>query len=117
MSEFTHFIDDAGNSTCVVFLKGTADIATHDQFEKAMNEAVAHAAKFVVLDIRHLGFLTSLAVGEIIKLYQSKKSSGGKVVIAGPNQYIEGVFKAARLPAVMSIVPTVDEGLAACANA
>jgi anti-anti-sigma factor len=117
VSELLHFIDDAGNSTCVTFLKGTADVANHDHFEKAMSDALAHAAKFVVLDIRELGFITSLGVGEILRLHKAKKQAGGHVVIVGPNQYVEGVFKAARLTSVMTIVPTVDEGLAACGKA
>jgi len=114
VSDFIYAIDDAGSSTCILFLKGTADIANHDLLQKAMNEVAAREAKFVVMDIRELGFVTSLAVGEMIKLYQSKKSVGGKVVIAGANQYVGSVFKAARLAAVILIVPTVDEGLAAC---
>ena len=114
MSDFLYAIDDAGDSTCIAFLKGTADIATHDEFEKAMDAAEAHRAKFVVLDIRELGFLTSLAVGAMLKLAMAKRGAGGKVVIAGPNQYIDGVFKAARVAAVVTIVPTVEAGLAAC---
>lgn len=112
-----HVLDDHDGPTCVAFLKGSADLAHHEQFQKAMAEAEQHPSKFIVLDIRELTFLTSLAVGEILKLYKAKKKNGGNVMIAGANQYIDGVFKAARLNAVMPIVPTVDEAVAACGKA
>jgi len=110
-------IEESGDSTCIAFVKGMADIASHEDFQKAMNRLEEHEAKFVVLDIRQLEFLTSLAVGEMLKLFKSKKRAGGNVVIAGPNEYVAGVFKASRLGSVISIVPTVDEGLAACGKA
>lgn len=109
-------LQDAGDSTCIAFFKGNADIAHHDDFQKAVEQAEAHPAKFVVLDLRQLTFITSLAVGEIIKLHQAKKAAGGRVVIAGANEYLGGVFKAARLATVISMVPTVDAGVAACAG-
>lgn len=117
MSDLMCCIENAGDSTCIAFLKGMADMASHEQFQKAMSEVEAHDAKFVVLDIRQLGFITSLGVGEMLRLFKSKRNSGGNVVIAGANQYVEGVFKAARLGSVMSIVPTVDAGLAAFVKA
>jgi hypothetical protein len=35
------------------------------------------------------------------------------VAIAGPNEYVSGVFKAARLSSVIPIYATVDEAVAA----
>lgn len=116
MSELIYDVQDAGDSTCIAFVKGAADLATQDEFEKAMRLVEAHPAKFVVVDVRNLTFITSLAVGELVKVYQSKKAAGGRVVIAGANQYVQGVFKAARLTSVMPIVETVEAGVAACAG-
>ena len=112
-----HVLDDHDGPTCVAFLKGSADVANHDLFQKAMVDAERHPSKYIVLDIRELTFLTSLAVGEILKLYKAKKKDGGNVLIAGANQYIDGVFKAARLSGVIAMLPTVDEAVAACARA
>lgn len=112
-----HVLDDHAGPTCVAFLKGSADVANHELFQKAMADAERHPSRFIVLDIRELTFLTSLAVGEILKLYKAKKKDGGNVLIAGANQYIEGVFKAARLAGVMAMVPTVEDAVAACGKA
>jgi anti-anti-sigma factor len=107
-----HSIDEVKPATAVAFIKGTADIASHEDFQKAIKDIDAHAAKNIVLDIRQLDFLTSLAVGEMISLSKSKKRLGGKVVLAGPNQYVMSVFTAARLSTVIPIYATVDEAVA-----
>lgn len=113
MSELFHSIDAVGNNACVAFIKGTADIATHDQFKKIISEIKDQPLKKVVLDICNLEFLTSLAVGEIVSLNKTCKAAGGKVVIAGPNEYVMGVFKVSRLGDVIPIVDTVEKGVEA----
>jgi anti-anti-sigma factor len=113
MSDLMLTIDTRAPGTAVVFMQGSADIAGHDYFKAEMAKAHTDPAKNVVLDIRQLNFLTSLAVGEMIALAKVKKQAGGRVAIAGPNNYVLGVFEKARISAVIPIYATVDEALAA----
>lgn len=108
MSSLLFAIDELDASTCVVFIKGTADMASHDEFQEEMKSVLNFPRKNVILDIRELEFLTSLAVGEMLALSKARKAVGGRVVIAGPNEYVKGVFAASRLGSVITIVPTVD---------
>jgi len=57
------------------------------------------ATENVVLDLRNLTFVSSLAVGEMMSLHKSKKEAGGRVVVADPNGFGAGVLKAARVTA------------------
>jgi anti-sigma B factor antagonist len=102
--------------TGVVFIQGSADIAGHDYMKAEMTKVHTSPAKGVVVDIRKMDFITSLGVGELLSLAKAKKGQGGKVAIAGPNQYVNGVFDKARLSTVIPIFNTVDEALAAVKN-
>ena len=113
MSDLMLTIDTRAPGTAVVFMQGSADIAGHDSFKPEMAKAHTDPAKNVVLDIRQLNFLTSLAVGEMIALAKVKKAAGGRVVIAGPNQYVLGVFEKARIGSVIPVYDTVEEAIAA----
>lgn len=113
MSDLQLSLDTRDQSTAVLFVQGSADIAGHDYFKAEMANAHADPALNIVLDIRHLNFLTSLAVGEMLSLAKAKKNLGGKVVIAGPNHYVNGVFEKARIAAVIPIYETVEEALEA----
>lgn len=114
MSNLVHSLEEVKPTTSVAFIKGTADVASHNQFQSIMKTVGAAEAKNIVLDLRQLEFITSLAVGEMITLNKGKKAGGGRVVIAGPNQYVAGVFAAARIHAVIPIYKTVEEAVAAC---
>lgn len=113
MSEMALFVDKHNDTTCVAFIKGSADLAGHDQFQKFIQDVMTNPAKNVVLDIRQLTFVTSLAVGDMIALSKAKKKVGGQVVIAGPSDYVGGVLKAARVSQMIPIYGTVDEAVAA----
>lgn len=114
MSQLQSSVDSIAPDTCRFWLKGSADIASHDDFKRDIAGVASAPFRTVVIDIKDLSFLTSLAVGEMISLNKLKKNAGGKVVIAGPNEYVAGVFKAARLSAVIPIYATMDEAVAAC---
>ncbi|MBY0260753.1 MAG: STAS domain-containing protein [Phycisphaerales bacterium] len=113
MSKLLVTLDTRDAHTAVVFIQGSADIAGHDYLKAEMAKAHASPCKSIVVDIRKMDFVTSLGVGEFISLAKAKKAQGGKIALAGPNQYVHGVFDKARLSTVIPIFAGVDEAIAA----
>lgn len=106
--------DQRTDNLGVLWLKGSADIANHDNLQSFIKPVKEGGSKNVVLDIRQLQFVTSLAIGEFLALSRAKKQAGGKVTIAGPNEYVSGVFAKARLTTVIPVFATLDEAVEAC---
>lgn len=101
-------IESVGPDTAVLWLKGSADLAGHDRVMEIFVQAVRHPARNVVLDLRHLEFITSLGVGEMLSLHKVKKNAGGGVAIAGATEWVRSVLKKARVDAVMPLHDTVE---------
>ncbi len=66
----------------------------------------------VVIDLRGLSFITSLAIGEMIALHKSKKAAGGRVVVCSPNEYVRSVLNQSRFGTVVTIAPTLEDAVA-----
>lgn len=107
--EFDTEILDGG--TCALWLRGSADIANHDALKAQLAKVASAPQLRVVIDLRGLSFITSLAIGEMIALHKSKKAAGGKVVVCSPNDYVKSVLVQSRFGTVVTISPTLEEAV------
>lgn len=117
MANLTCSVDAHDDGYTVLWMSGSADIEAHDVLKERMGVVREAAAMKILVDIRKLDFLTSLTLGELLSLSKAKKAKGGKVVIAGPNQYIANVFEQARVGRVIPIFDDYEKAAAACKNA
>lgn len=116
MSEFDYSFGVGERGVGVLWLKGSADIANHERVQHAFSLAQTSTHRGITVDIRALNFLTSLAIGELLALAKAKKQAGGLVAVAGPNEYIAGVFAKTNLGAVLPVKATVEEAITVCAG-
>lgn len=98
---------------CVILLRGSADMENHDVMQKHFSEAAEDGHRWAIIDMRHLSFLTSLAIGELLSLNKAKKAKGGHACLCGPNEYVASVISKTRLDQTMKVFGTLDEAIAA----
>jgi len=98
---------------CVILLRGSADMENHDAMHKHFSQAAEDGHRWAIIDLRHLSFLTSLAIGELLSLNKAKKAKGGHACLCGPNEYVASVISKTRLDQTMKVFRTLDEAIAA----
>ncbi len=82
----------------------------------ADNVLTAAAAKPnlpVVLDLTHLSFAPSAAIGSLIRLSRSFKLDGRRLALIGIQPRVLGAIKVTRLDAILEIHDSVEQVLAA----
>jgi anti-anti-sigma factor len=92
----------------VIRLEGSAGIEGQPQLDRAVMKAMAGKPTQVVVDVRDLEFLASLALGSLVTLSKSVRSSGGTVRIGGLRPAVQEVFRRSRLEGLFEIVAELD---------
>jgi anti-anti-sigma factor len=101
---------------CVVSLRGSADMENHDAMHDHFVTVAADSSRWVIIDMRNLSFLTSLAIGEIVSLNKAKKARGGHVCLSAPNEYITSIINKVRLELTVKVCPNLDAAIEAHAT-
>jgi anti-anti-sigma factor len=88
---------------------------TLEQLGRQIRRAIegAGAGASFVLDLSHVMFLTSAALGLVTNLWSHLEPRGYPVALAGLGGEVARVIETVRLREVMPVYPTVEEALAA----
>lgn len=73
--------------------------------------AAAHQNR-LVLDMKDVQMVASLGLGMLVQLNRTLKAGGGKFVLANLSDNIKKVMKLTRLDSGLTIVATVQDGIA-----
>jgi anti-sigma B factor antagonist len=101
--------DPAGVVICV---SGELDIATVPKLRRRLAAALDRGARRVVIDLRPLDFLDSVAVAALLHAARQLGDDGRLAVVVGPESYIRMVFEIAGLPQCLDVVATRAEAVA-----
>jgi len=110
---FLDIASEARGNAWVVHLKGFLDVHTHDMLRETIKEHMAHGRIFILLDMEHLTYIGSSGIEVILSTVQPLRDKGGDLVLTGMSSKIFKVFDLLGLPALLTIRPTLDEGLQA----
>jgi anti-sigma B factor antagonist len=92
---------------------GELDMATVPELRERMGAAIEGGIHRVVIDLRPLDFLDSVAVAAMLHARRQLGDEGRLVVIIDPDSYIRMVFEIAGLPQCLDVVETREAALAA----
>jgi anti-sigma B factor antagonist len=95
----------------VVTVAGELDIATVPQVRKLLGDSLAAGVRRVVIDLRPLFFLDSVAVAALLGV-AAQLGDGRLAVVIDPDSYIRMVFEIAGLPQCLDVVETREAGRA-----
>jgi anti-anti-sigma factor len=96
----------------VVFsVTGELDIATTSKLRRSLGAALDRGVRRVVIDLRPLDFLDSIAVAALLHVAQRLRGEGSVAVVVDPDSYIRMVFEIAGLPQCLDVVETRSQAI------
>lgn len=95
--------DPAGVVICV---SGELDIATVPKLRRRLVAALDRGVRRVVIDLRPLDFLDSVAVAALLHAARQLGDDGRLAVVVAPDSYTRMVFEIAGLPQCLDVVDT-----------
>jgi anti-anti-sigma factor len=96
----------------VLRVAGDAYIAGLEQLQLAIAQVVARRTRLAVLDLGRLAFISSLAMGQLVRLSRDLRRWNGRVHLADCPPAIREVLDVARLTDIFEFHATVEEALA-----
>jgi anti-anti-sigma factor len=104
--------DLPGQVTCVA-LKGRLDAPGADSVGLRFTAAVSAEARPVLVDLCGVSFIASMGIRLLIATARALHLKGGRLVIFGAQEMVQGVLDDASLDQIIPIVATQDEAIAA----
>ena len=108
---------DRGETNVWIRLEGRLDLKGVEEIELLFTVKAGRAGRPVVVDLRAVSFVGSLAIGMFVAAARTLGLSGFRMVLFGATPHIEEVLGIAGLGQVARIVATEDEARAAIAAA
>jgi anti-sigma B factor antagonist len=90
----------------VISVSGELDIATVPKLRRRLTAALDRGARRVVIDLRPLDFLDSVAVAALLHAARQLGDDGRLAVVVAPDSYTRMVFEIAGLPQCLDVVAT-----------
>ena len=97
----------------VAHLNGDASTAHADDIHAALSQLAAETGPGVVIDLKHLDFIASIALAELIELYHRLRQSGRPLRLCGAQPQIAEVFEKTRLVEMFPMYDTLDAAIKA----
>jgi anti-anti-sigma factor len=99
---------EAEGDVLVARLSGSADFHQVTELDRLARAIAARRGSMVVLDLSELEFISSVGLGAFISLKRSIEAVSGKLMVAGLNPAVAGVFHAAGLDRVFETCASVS---------
>ena len=94
----------------VLKLSGEARLSIESLEQKSL-QLMATRPELVVVDLSEITFLSTLAMGSLVKLYRSLKAHGGKAILAAAQPRILGVLQHTKLDTLFGMSDSVENAL------
>jgi anti-anti-sigma factor len=95
----------------IVRLEGEAGVVGIEKLGFACARVVARRAPLAILDLAELTFLSSLAMGQLVRLSRDLARWGGRVKIACCRPLVRGALETARLGCFFEFTGSVEEAI------
>jgi anti-sigma B factor antagonist len=108
-------VDDIGDVTVVNFVdKKILDEQNISMIGDDLARLVDELGRRkLLLNFSNVEFMSSAALGKLIRLHQRLAQVGGKLVLCSISKSIHEIFELTKLDKMLKIVPSESEGLAA----
>jgi anti-anti-sigma factor len=95
----------------VLKLQGYLDVHTVDALEKALDDLLAAGLCRVVLDMKKLTYLSSIAYGALAQAEARASKLGGDLKVARPSEKVRRIADSLGLVAMLEFHDTVEAAL------
>lgn len=104
---------DPRNEVVALPIHGRVDAVTAPQLNRQVHEQIAQGARFVLLDLTDVTFLSSSGLRSLLLIRKELMTLGGELRLAGLQPQVHEVFALTGFTQVFAIHQTVDEARAA----
>ena len=95
----------------VVRLTGELTAPSHGVLTGSLKPLLEGGQPRVILDVTAVSFITSVGLGELVRVVAQANSVGGRVVLAGPTPFVADVLETTKLDKFFEICESVDAAL------
>jgi anti-sigma B factor antagonist len=114
MSILPHFelsSETRDDHTHVIHVKGEIHVSTAPTFAARLDDAIAHNARSVVLDLTEVEFIDSTGLTVLLNGLRSITLRGGRLALALSNPTVLRLFEITRMDSTFDIEPTLEDAL------
>ncbi len=97
------------SSVVVLTVFGELDIATAPELRTRLTAALGSGMSRIVVDLRSLSFLDSVALATLLQVRTRLGSAGRMAVVVDPDSYIRLIFEVAGMPQCLDVVDTREQ--------
>jgi anti-sigma B factor antagonist len=97
--------------THVIHVKGEIHVSTAKEFAQRLDDAIAHEASQIVLDLTEVEFIDSTGLTVLLNGLRSITLRGGRLALAISNPTVLRLFEITRLDTTFDIEPTLQAAL------
>ena len=91
-----------------VLIRGSLDSATTEEFDAEIQKHLDAGHTKIIIDCRHLGFLSSVAIGQLVVLQTRLRRRGGAVKLATVHGPVAEVINVVGLGKMLDIYPDLE---------
>ena len=97
------------NNFSIISLIGQADMLVAEKLDKAFNDLLITPAANIIVDLRELNFICSLALSSLIRAHKKCCSNQGELVLAGMPDIIMKLLQTTQLDCFFKTCSSVDQ--------
>jgi anti-anti-sigma factor len=117
MAPFSVAVEPKGDKSAEITVTGAMDAHTFEPFLRAATQLIDAGTLWIVLDLRSMGYITSVGINFLVNFRLLRKKAGGDVVIVKPPPSVLNVLEMIGLLAALVVVDSVEEAWKAIARA
>jgi anti-sigma B factor antagonist len=97
----------------VVATRGEVTVFSSPALRETLRKLAAEKPPRLILDLTQTRYIDSSGVATLVEALQTLQRHQGKLILAGMNQRVRGVFEIARLDSIFTTATSVEEALQA----
>ena len=106
-----HITEHVHDGVLVLKISGRLNFYSRKTFQAVMRNAERGAAEHVVVNLEHVDFLDSVAIG-MLALSQARLTLKGIVLsLIGPQPNVKNILELANIPKLIPVYPTEEEAI------
>jgi anti-anti-sigma factor len=109
--------DETDKDVLILIADGGLDSHASSEFAEDLQRVIDSGTRKLVIDCSRLGYVSSIGIASLIRLYKKVVERGGQVMLVGVQGPLARLLDITRLNQVFQTYPTLEDALAAFRSA
>jgi anti-sigma B factor antagonist len=105
--------DETDKDVLILTADGDLDSHVSSVFAADLQRVIDSGTRMLVIDCSRLGYVSSIGIASLIRLYKKVVERGGRVMLVGVQGPLSRLLEITRLNQVFQTYPTLEDALAA----